>query len=133
MINLKTHITKEDYIKLREDANWHPLDDNQIDNIINNSEYIISFYNDDEIAGMIRCISDKGYIYLMCDCIVMSKYQGMGLGKKIVNAMLEYIENNNKNKYVRVYIMSLKGKEEFYKSCGLSLDEATGLTKIFNE
>ena len=34
MINLKTHITKEDYIKLREDANWHPLDDNQIDNIM---------------------------------------------------------------------------------------------------
>ena len=127
----KYRFTKEEYIKFRNLVGWNELESHQIDNIIKNSNYMISIYDcKGEQLGIARCITDNGYIYLMCDVMVDPKYQGKGIGKKMINAFIKYINYSIGNEYAKIYIMSLKGKEGFYQSIGFSEEYATGLTII---
>ena len=123
-------ITKEEYIYLRNKVSWKELDLNQIEAAISQNKYLVTLRNDNDILGMIRCISDSSHLFLLCDCIVNPDYQGKGLGRVLVETIINKINEDYKNQYKRIYIMSLKGKEGFYKALGFSYDEITGLAII---
>ena len=133
LINYKNDFNSDDYKKLRALAGWVELDAKQVENIINNSNYKISAYINNELAGMARCITDSGYLYLLCDIIINPKYQGMGVGKKMLLKFIDEIKYNIGNNYAKLYIMSLKGKEGFYKSLGFKEDIVTGLAIEINK
>lgn len=124
----KYDFTKEEYIKYRSLVNWISLSDEQVDNIIKNSNYKLAIYKNDELLGIARCISDDGYLYLLCDVMINPNAQGMGVGRALLNHFIEYLKNKIDNKYAKIYIMSLKGKEGFYNKLGFTDNIATGLT-----
>lgn len=131
-IKLENHFELEDYIKLRSLAGWADLDLDDIKNLIVNSDYMVAAKTSDRVLGIGRCISDLTHIFLLCDILVSPEYQGMGIGKMMVNHLIQTIKNDNKGKNIRIYIMSLKGKEGFYKSLGFSEEAATGLSIILS-
>lgn len=131
MLEFKDDFTKEDYIRLRNLVSWNVLDDEQIQNIITNSSYKFSALENGKVVAIVRCITDNAYLYLLCDVMVDPLYQGKGVGKMMILEFINYLKVKINNKYAKLYIMSLKGKEGFYKSLGFSEDYATGLTKIF--
>lgn len=133
LINYKNTFNENEYKELRASAGWSPLSDSQIANIINNSNFKIAAYINDQIAGMARCITDNGYLYLLCDIIISPNYQGMGIGKKMLLKFIDEIKNSIGNSYAKLYIMSLKGKEGFYKSLGFNEEIATGLAIEINK
>ena len=130
--HFKYDFTKEQYIEIRNKVEWKGLKDDQYNNIIRNSNYKLSIYNNNELIGMARCITDYGYLYLLCDIMIDPKYQGKGIGKKLVEHFTKYLKYQINDKYAKLYIMSLKGKEEFYNKLGYNTDAATGLTMIYD-
>jgi len=129
--HFKYSFTEEEYIKFRNLVGWDQLDKHQIENVVKNSNFMISIYDHQgEQLGIARCISDNAYIYLMCDVMVDPKCQGKGVGKRMIEAFIKYIGYGIGNEYAKIYIMSLKGKEGFYESLGFSEEFATGLTII---
>jgi len=127
MLKINKSFTINDYIEFRRLSNWKEISLEQASNSVINSAYLISVSNEDNILGIARCISDIGYLFLICDVMVRPDCQGKGIGKMLVEGLINMIKEDNKENYYKIYIMSLKGKEGFYKACGFDDSKATGL------
>jgi len=69
---------------------------------------------------MARLLSDGGYVQYIADVVVHPDYQGYGIGKTMINKIMEYInqglEDGDK---ALICLMAAKEKEPFYKKFGL--------------
>ena len=53
--------------------------------------------------------------------MVRPEYQGQGIGRMLVNNVLDYIQSiSSEEEPILVYLMSNVGKEEFYKKIGFT-------------
>ena len=114
-------ITPEEYMKLREAVGWglFPLEEAEAG--LSNS--YIWCLRDNEASeqpiGIGRVIWDHGYVMYIADIIVIPEYQGNGLGRVIMEHVMDFIHEQLKPGYkFMVSLCSAKGKEEFYKKFG---------------
>lgn len=83
-----------------------------------NSTIIKKATYDSKTVGMARAIGD-GMSYLLVDVVVSSKYQKQGIGKKLVNSIIDAIKNETMaGEYSTINLISIRGMEKFYESCG---------------
>ena len=114
-------ITPEEYMKLREAVGWglFPLEEAQAG--LSNS-YIWCLRDNDasgQPIGIGRVIWDHGYVMYIADIIVIPEYQGNGLGRVIMEQVMDFIHKQLKPGYkFMVSLCSAKRKEEFYKKFG---------------
>ena len=114
-------ITPEEYMKLREAVGWglFPLEEAQAG--LSNS-YIWCLRDNDasgQPIGIGRVIWDHGYVMYIADIIVIPEYQGNGLGRVIMEQVMDFIHEQLKPGYkFMVSLCSAKRKEEFYKKFG---------------
>lgn len=127
MFEVSKSFTVDEYIEFRKISNWKEISYEQSLNSVLNSSYLIAIKDDNKTVGIARCITDMGYLFLLCDIMVLPDYQGRGIGKMLVDGLIKRINEDNKNNYYKIYIMSLKGKEGFYRACGFDDVIATGL------
>ncbi|AYA75950.1 GNAT family N-acetyltransferase [Bacillus sp. Y1] len=109
---------KEDFIKLHQTTGWNAkglYTYDQLYTAICNSWYSISIYHNRKLIGFGRIISDGIYQTLICDVMVHPEYQGQGIGKKIIEALLKKCEGEG-IKWVQLFCA--KGKQEFYHKLG---------------
>ena len=103
---------------LRKDVGWEEHEINDITLALKNTLYSITAKNENnDVIGMARIIGDEGLYYYIQDVIVIPAYQNKGIGKMLMNRIMEYIESHKK-KALFVGLMAAKGKEEFYKKIG---------------
>ena len=86
---------------------------------LDNSDFIISCVDEGKTVGCARIFWDKGYIAYLADVIVNPEYQGQGIGKKMVQECIKYIDNQLKEGWrIKIVIVASKGKEAFYEKLG---------------
>ena len=114
-------VTPEEYMKLRKAVGWglFPLEEAEAG--LSNS--YIWCLRDNEASGrpigIGRVIWDHGYVMYIADIIVIPEYQGNGLGRVIMEQVMDFIHEQLKPGYkFMVSLCSAKGKEEFYKKFG---------------
>ena len=114
-------VTPEEYMKLREAVGWglFPLEEAEAG--LSNS--YIWCLRDNEASGrpigIGRVIWDHGYVMYIADIIVIPEYQEKGLGRVIMEQVMDFIHEQLKPGYMfMVSLCSAKGKEEFYKKFG---------------
>ena len=57
-----------------------------------------------------------GIYYLICDVAVIHEYQKQGIGTKIIEKIIEYVQNHlQNNEYCSIQLIAAKGKESFYE------------------
>ena len=89
------------------------------------SSNVISCWHDDKLVGIIRSMDDS-YWSTNIDCLVVHKdYQGKGIGRKLLEVLLEQIKDI---KYINVAPDSRK-QIKFYKKAGFSLIKGCYLQK----
>ena len=77
------------------------------------ASYITVFvYHAGQLIGFGRAISDGVYQAAVYDCAVLPEFQGMGIGKTIMNTILSAIPQCN------VILYAPPGKEGFYQTLG---------------
>jgi len=109
---------KEEFIELHRTTGWNAqglYTDDQLFQAISNSWYAVSVYSNDQLIAFGRIISDGIYQTLICDVIVHPIYQKQGLGKMVVEKLLDKCKAED-IKWVQLF--SAKGKQEFYKKVG---------------
>lgn len=117
----KEFIRVKDYNALREAVGWGKLCDEQAQQGLDNSAYVISCYDDDKIVGTTRIIWDKGYISYLADVMVMPEYQRMGIGRHLVEMAIEFVKSQLKEGWkIKIVLTASKGKEAFYKKFGFN-------------
>jgi GNAT superfamily N-acetyltransferase len=68
---------------------------------------------------MARVISDGGYVVYIADVVVNPAYQGMSIGRLMMEDIMTFIKNNLVvNGPVMVNLMAAKEKEGFYENFG---------------
>ena len=109
---------KEDFIKLHQTTGWNKeglYTYEQLYNAICNSWYSVSIYHKKNLIGYGRIISDGIYQTLICDVMVHSEYQQQGIGKKVMESLLNKCDKEG-IKWVQLFCA--KGKQNFYKKLG---------------
>ena len=112
-------LTIDEFSKLRSSVNLSSLLEEQIDRALSNSLYTVCARNNKEAVGMGRLVGDGAYVYYLQNINVDPKYQGKGIGRMIIDNLINYIkENKIPGTSVMVLLMSSKGSEEFYEKFG---------------
>ncbi|WNQ12286.1 GNAT family N-acetyltransferase [Paenibacillus aurantius] len=109
---------KEEYFNLFQTTGWNPNGVWTVDMLfvaIKNSWYIITVYDDNKLVASGRLVSDGFIQCFICEMIVRPEYQNKGIGKRVMNELLNYC----KTKGIRwVQLACAKGKKEFYEKFG---------------
>lgn len=118
-------IIKEDFIpeikdimNLYKDVEWHAYtkDPIRLENAINDSLKVITAWNNDKLVGLIRMVGDNYTIIYIQDILVLQKYQGQGIGSKLLRLVLE------KYKSIRQIVLmtdNTKNTVNFYRKNGM--------------
>ncbi len=118
MIEIHDDINVDEYNKLRVEVGWEIKNPLIVEKAIRNSTIIKKATYDSKTVGMARAIGD-GMSYLLVDVVVSSKYQKQGIGKKLVNSIIDAIKNETMaGEYSTINLISIRGMEKFYESCG---------------
>ncbi len=72
----------------------------------------VFLYDGSQLIGFGRAISDGAYQAAIYDCAVHPDFQGKGLGKKIIEALMAQVSHCN------VILYASPGKEGFYRKYG---------------
>ncbi len=118
---LENSLTYQEYISLRSVVGWNNFSEEQASNSISNSVYNIKVVDDNKTIAMGRLIGD-GMYYLLVDIIVSPEFQGNGIGSKIIDMLLAYVDNKTPiGGRSSVQLIAEKGKEDFYIKKGFKL------------
>ena len=111
----------EEYCKLRESVGWINFSRTQTEKSLQNSLYTVAAEEDNQVVGMGRVIGD-GMYYMIVDIVVQPAYQQMGIGSKILNMIIEYVDSATPDGgRCSIQLIAEKGKETFYESRGFKI------------
>ena len=90
-----------------------------------NSVYRVGVYDGGQIVGMARMIGDLGMCYYIKDVIVRPAYQGRGVGRMMMEALLRFIrENGVPGTDIAAELCAMPDKMPFYAKFGFAANEA---------
>lgn len=93
-----------------------------------NTLFRVSVFDGEKIIGMARMIGDLGLDYFIKDVVVRPEYQKMGVGKLLVNELLNFIRKNGvSGTNIFVELCAEPDKIPFYEKFGFSFDESQRL------
>lgn len=109
----------EDYIHIRVTAGLSGRTIEAATIGLKNSLYAVHIKHGNEIIGIGRVIGDGGCFFEIVDVAVLPSHQGKGVGKMIMNSLMEWIKvNAPKSSYVSLIADQPSFYPQFgFKSC----------------
>lgn len=121
MIRYEEFITAEEYMELRRKVGWCEFALEEAQAGIDNAYMVRCARDENKAIGVVRLLWEGGYIAFLSDVIVDPMYQGQGIGKKLVESIIERVKADMKPGYkVKICLLAAKGKEPFYEKFGFS-------------
>lgn len=118
-ITFTSTITIEKYNDLRASVDFITIRPNRAETALKNSLYTLVAMDGTKPVGMARVVGDGGYVYFICDVIVRPDYQSHGLGRRIIETVLTWLEGQvSEGETIMVNLMSAMNKEPFYEKLG---------------
>jgi len=112
---------------LNENAFWSKgRNKQQICKMLSNSAVIVSLWDQKELIGFGRATSDLVFRAVLWDIVIATDYQGLGMGKLIIESILE---NKRINSVERIYLMTTNSAD-FYKQFGFKINNKQSLLII---
>ncbi len=92
----------------------------------------VSVFDGDRIIAMARMIGDMGLDYYIKDVIVRPEYQGKGIGRLLINELLQFVNDNGIcGTGVFVELCAVPDKIPFYQKFGFEANEAQRLKMMY--
>lgn len=124
----ESKISVDDFNYLTDKVGWGTRDTEIVEEALNNTLYSVRIYDDNKIIGYGRIIGDKTIFLYIQDIMVIPEYQGKKIGTKIMNALLNKVDEYKKaNPNIRTYLGASKGKEKFYEKFGFKTRSSVDL------
>jgi len=95
-----------------------PLGDKSADKlelVFNNSMFKYFVYDDKKLVGVGRALADGFDCSYICDVAIHPDYQGLGLGKAIIEKLVE-----DSKEHQKILLYAVPTKEPFYTKFGFS-------------
>ena len=111
-------ITPDEFNILHEAVGWGVVSNQErIQKALNCSNFLIAARINEKIIGMARVIDD-GLQALLLDVIVLPEYQRQGIGKTLMNYVMEYLYILSQNGGIKVNLLTAPDKVGFYEKFG---------------
>ena len=115
MITYEYRIPK-DINSFRRSVGWYELSERQLAAAKNNSVFAITALDGEKEVGSARVVGDGGYQFFISDVIVRPEYQGMGIGREMLNRLMNCaLSVADDGETIMINLMSAKDKEGFYE------------------
>jgi ribosomal protein S18 acetylase RimI-like enzyme len=112
--------TVNEYQRLRRAAGWSEIVDEGVEVGLKNALYSVVLLNGEEAVGCGRMVGDGGIYFYIQDIIVLPEYQGSGLGRLIMDKIMDYLRGRAE-RGAFVGLMAAKGVAEFYERYGFKV------------
>lgn len=112
-IHTADNIDWDELSRLYEIAPLGHKDPKDLKTAFTNSRYVCFLYDSEQLVGAGRALADGVDCSYLCDLAVHPDHQGRGLGKAILNDLLERSQGHKK-----VILYAAPGKEDFYHRQG---------------
>ena len=110
-----------------KNASWAKMrSKNSIKQMLSKSDVVVTLWQKNELIGFGRATSDETFRAVLWDVVVDKKYQNCGLGKKIVNSIL----NNSRVVNVEIVYLMTTYCEDFYNNIGFLNEKKVKLLSI---
>lgn len=121
-------LTAEEFISLWESV-WGPGPSfEQTELAMKHTLFRVSVFDGEKIIAMARMIGDMGLDYYIKDVVVIPEYQGMGIGRLLINELLNYVRKNGiSGTGIFVELCADTDKIPFYEKFGFDANEAQRL------
>ena len=121
-------LTAEEFVFLWKSVWGTPPALEQVRLAMENSVFRVSVFYNDKIVAMARMIGDMGLCYYIKDVVVHPDYQKKGIGRLLINELLEFIKSNGvRGTEIFVELCAMPDKIPFYEKFGFSANEAQRL------
>jgi len=87
-------LTSEEYNDIRASAGFKVIESSLAINGIKNSAFIVCARDGGKAIGMTRVITDYSHMVYIADVVVRPEYQGKGIGRQIMERVMDYINEN---------------------------------------
>lgn len=111
-------VSAEDFIHLRAISGLSARNPDAVEKGLNNSLYGMQLKDGERVVGMGRVIGDGALNFDIVDIAVDPEYQGRGLGRQIMEAVMAYLEANAAK---GAYITLMADVPELYEKFGFKL------------
>jgi ribosomal protein S18 acetylase RimI-like enzyme len=123
--------TLEEYRRLRRAVGWLDVETEATKIGLNNSLFSVCVILENRVIGCGRVIGDGGIYFYIQDIIVLPEFQGRGIGKRIMDAIMEYLKAHARDGAF-IGLMAAKGVSEFYERYGFKerAPDAPGMFRV---
>lgn len=112
-------MTSEEYNELRMCVGWHPITEGQAKRGLEHTTFLTAVRDRGKIVAMGRMLFDFGYTAYLGDVIVRPEYQGQGIGRQIVESLIDRtMDSAFEGERVMFILGAAKDKEAFYEKFG---------------
>jgi ribosomal protein S18 acetylase RimI-like enzyme len=111
--------TSEEYNQLRKAVGWHSISINRAERGLSNSLFSVCAIVHQKVIGFGRVVGDGKIYFYIHDVIVYPTYQKSGIGHRIMQTLMEYVNKNAPaGSGAFVGLMIAPGLENFYSHYG---------------
>lgn len=119
---INTPISTDQFIDLLERSTLgerRPIENIKcMDGMVNNSNLMISAWDNDTLVGIARSVTDFHYACYLSDLAVDKKYQKKGIGKK-----LQILTQEQLGSECKLILIAAPAANEYYKKIGFEHNE----------
>lgn len=115
--------------KIYDSLGWNSLNltPDDLEQMCRQSWYAVYAFDEHQLVGMGRVISDGVITGLICGVCVQLSYQSKGIGKEMLKRLIEHCEQNR----VIPQLMCNEDLESYYEDCGFE-KFSVGMTRKRN-
>lgn len=109
----------EEYNELRMSVGWRPITEGQAKRGLEHTTFLAAVRDKGKIVAMGRMLFDFGYTAYLGDVIVRPEYQGQGIGRQIVESLIDRtMDSAFEDERIMFILGAAKDKEGFYEKLG---------------
>jgi GNAT superfamily N-acetyltransferase len=109
-----------DYLALREAAGWGRLDEHLAEQGLAGALFTVCALHDGTVIGCARVIGDGGLYFYLQDVIVLPRFQGRGLGRRLMEPIMRYLDEHALPGSF-IGLMAAEGVTDFYRQFGFAV------------
>ncbi len=121
-IKITRSALRDDLICLYKDADWweSSYDENPefLDHIIKDSAIFVGAFMDQQLIGMGRVLSDLVSDAFIQDVVVLKRYRGNSIGKKIIQLLISQLQKRGVD---WIGLVAQPGTASFYQELGFEV------------
>jgi GNAT superfamily N-acetyltransferase len=111
--------TIEEYFALRKGVGWMLFAEEMTAKGLANALFSVCVLHQGEVIGCGRVVGDGGLYFYVQDIIILPDFQGKGLGKRLMQAIMAFLEENAQPGAF-IGLMAAKGSANFYTQFGFA-------------